>query len=669
MKKLKEIIDMYDMILANLVAGTSIIEPVDQVDAKSLAVGFSNIASKNTITKYFMVSSLPDYLEQRIIQLIRNSSIYGSCRVDFIINTEPYTINWGSTEMQNRMRILKQFTEETSSKENNVFNYRENYSQNIANRRIIESTRYLNEADLRYERKLMKACIIIKVTGNRTKEGLSDLSYTVKNIKELKTKYKIKVTELRINMLDWAKRVTPFNMQHNKDIERFISKKLLSDDIYANMMAYKQGRMGNVGIPLGMDVLEGGPAMYKFKAVPDEVENWGVVAGCGCGKSLLVKSWLPYFSVLGYRTLITDYEGDEYTNYGNYIRAGNPDDVKVVTFGKVGMGYANPCAIAKLTGDEDIDCDLKNQAIQDTITFFRLLVRGSSEDLTREEKKIVMTAIQRIYDYNGITDNRNTWKYSEKITPVDIYNEINRMVNRKELVSEYDDNIMHKAAQNVVNATSVYLDSKSPMKNVFDNPLNIDSLCNAKVVIFSFGMRGRSNSSADPTVLALKQLSVSILSTQIANYAKYVLHTFTVEVWEEFQRWIETSGACDIISNTITGGRKRGIINIIISNDISAFITDKNEKLNKVMDNITNFAVGGISKKTLRYAFCDSRDFADCKGILDSIARDCRKNKQGKKYSNAFCLMLGDGTKAIIKAMIPSSIMKSQLYRTGVQIE
>lgn len=668
MKKLKEIYDMYDMILANMIAGTSIIEPSGNMDGKSLAVGFSNIASKNTISKYFMVSSLPDYLEQRTLQQIRKSCAYGSTRVDFIINSEPYKINWDSAEMKSRMRIWEQFSDETRAMNSSVFNYRQSYKQKEANRRIINSTKYLNEMDTRYERKMLKACIIIRVTGDRTENGLRELSQTIKNIKSLKARYKIQVTEIRINMLDWLKRITPFSLESNKEIDKFISKKLLTDDIYANMMSYRQGRIGDDGIPIGMDLFEGGPAMHKFKKSSDSVENWGIVADSDGGKSLLAKSWLPYFSACGYTVLITDYEGDEYTNYGKFVRSGNKEDVKMVAVGKSGIGFANPCAIGELTGDDDIDAELKNQAVQDTMTFFRIIVAGPDKDMTMEEKRVVTTAIERVYDYNGVTDSYDTWKNSSTICPSDIYNEIKRMVDRKELVSEYDNNLMHMSALRVKNATSIYLDKTSPMSKIFDKPINISELHEAKLVIFSFGMRGQANSTSDPTLLALKQLSVSIISTQIANYSKYVKHTFTVLLWDEFQRWIETDGAIEIIANHITGGRKRGDINIIISNDISAFITDNNIKLNKVMDNINNFAVGNINKKSLRHSFCDARDFSECKSILDKIAKDSGK-KSGKRFAKAFCIMLGDGTRAVIKAMIPSSILKSKLYSTGVQVE
>ena len=43
--KIRDKMDMYDMIVANLIAGKSIIEPSQKLDNSQIAIGFSNIAS------------------------------------------------------------------------------------------------------------------------------------------------------------------------------------------------------------------------------------------------------------------------------------------------------------------------------------------------------------------------------------------------------------------------------------------------------------------------------------------------------------------------------------------------------------------------------------------------------------------------------------------------
>ena len=53
LNNLKEKWYMYDMIIANMLAGNSIIEPTKQLDNTKIAISFSNIASESQISKYF----------------------------------------------------------------------------------------------------------------------------------------------------------------------------------------------------------------------------------------------------------------------------------------------------------------------------------------------------------------------------------------------------------------------------------------------------------------------------------------------------------------------------------------------------------------------------------------------------------------------------------------
>ena len=106
--------------------------------------------------------------------------------------------------------------------------------------------------------------------------------------------------------------------------------------------------------------------------------------------------------------------------------------------------------------------------------------------------------------------------------------------------------------------------------------MSANELYKAKFIVFSFGMKGATDSATDPTILALKQLSVAYVNIQISNYCKYVRHCFNVKVWEEFQRWGAAQGSSDTISNSITGGRKRGDVNFIITNDLASMLDDSN---------------------------------------------------------------------------------------------
>ena len=92
--KFKEKLDMYDMILANLVAGKSIIEPSERLDNSQIHIGFSNIASEETLTKSFSIREYPDYIQDKLIDGIRNACMSPGVKINFYFYGDKHKINW-----------------------------------------------------------------------------------------------------------------------------------------------------------------------------------------------------------------------------------------------------------------------------------------------------------------------------------------------------------------------------------------------------------------------------------------------------------------------------------------------------------------------------------------------------------------------------------------------
>ena len=121
--KWQEKLDMYDMIIANLLAGNSIIEPTVALDNSQLAIGFSNISSEDTLTKYFMINRFPDFLQPRLIDAIRSTCTNPSVKINFFFYSTPHRINWESPEMKNRMSVWRRYSNEHDGSVD-VFAYR-----------------------------------------------------------------------------------------------------------------------------------------------------------------------------------------------------------------------------------------------------------------------------------------------------------------------------------------------------------------------------------------------------------------------------------------------------------------------------------------------------------------------------------------------------------------
>lgn len=674
--KFKEKLDMYDMILANLVAGKSIIEPTQRLDNSQIHIGFSNIASEETLTKYFSIREYPDYIQDKLIDEIRNACMSPGVKVNFYIHGERHKINWDSADMRSKMDIWNKYSDEHDGSIN-VFNYRKEAAEAKARDRIIYSTKYLHESELEHKRSLVKVTLIIEVSAKRDEESLVNMSETIKKLNEYTSTSGIKLMELRINMIDWLKAINPFSLNPSKETKDKLTKKIMTDDNLANFNSYKQGRIGQTGIPLGVDVLSYCPVFRVFKDDPDKAENWLISAETGGGKSMWVKSILPYALAAGFTVCIMDYEGDEYTNFAYYVRESNPDDVKVVSMGKGSAVYFDPCEIPDLTGDLRVDLDLKESATSFISAIFRVMVHGTSGDFTTEQRTVLSLAIQRMYDSAGVTEDLNTWHRSKGLRLHDVYREIYEMVVTKEFIDGDNDNIKHKAAIKIQEATRIYFEEGEVNSKMFSQPMSANELYKAKLIVFSFGMKGATDSTSDPVMLTLKQMSVAYVNTQISNHCKYVKKCFNIKLWEEFQRWIMSEGAAEIIGNVITGGRKRGDVNFIITNDLASLLDENSLFASKIADNVQNYAIGKIKNKKTREKFCEKFDQMECLPALARIAKASQVKKivnkktsgTQNKYKNSFCIILDDGNKAIVKSMLPPSILNSTLFRTGVQIE
>jgi hypothetical protein len=674
--KRKEKLDMYDMIIANLLAGNAIIEPTERLDNSQLAIGFSNISSDEQLSKYFMINKFPDFLQPRLIDLIRSKCMNIGVKINFYFYAQPHRIDWESPEMKNRMTVWRRYsTEHTGAID--VFAYRTKRGESLARNRIITSTKYLNEAELEHKRSFLSTFFIISVSAKRDEDSLANMSESIKSMKELCSQSEIKLTELRINMIDWLRAIGPFSLKADPEVASKLAKKVLTDDILANFNSYKQGRVGTKGVPLGIDVLSGVPVMRKFKDDPDGADNWLISAATGGGKSFWLKTLLTYLLADGFVCCVMDYEGDEYTNLANYIRAGNPEDVRIVSMGKGSTVYFDPCEIPAITGDPRVDNDLKESAINFTLSIFRIIVCGLDGAFTKEQDRVMSLAIQRMYDTAGVTDDKYTWKRSKGLRLHDVYYEIKEMVESKELVDVDADNTKHKAAVSIIDASSIYFEPGESKSGTFKQPMPANELYKAKFIVFSFGMKGATDSATDPTILALKQLSVAYVNIQISNYCKYVRHCFNVKVWEEFQRWGCSNGSAETISNSITGGRKRGDVNFIITNDLASMLDDSNLLSKRLRQNIQNYAIGKIPDSGVRQEFIRKFDQQDVLIALDNIAKAGMAQQSGSqklsgsqsRYKNAFCIILEDGKRAICKVKLPKSLLKSELFKTGVIIK
>lgn len=668
--KIREKIDMYDMIIASMIEKEAIIEPKQELKGNEINIGFSSIISSKSVSKYFLVCKFSDYVEERLYDKIKRQCSNKGVRIDFYTYSEPHKIDWSSPEMVNRVRVWREFAEKQDSK--NVFDYRESKTDADNKQRIIMSTKYLNESELKYKRTLCRTFFIIKVTADRNREDMVNMMDTIRSMKELlNASYGIKVKELRVNMLGWLRAISPFYLENNKEVMSKIPKKIMTDDNLANFDSIKQGKVGDNGIPIAIDVESGMAILHKFKENTSDADNALIAAETGSGKTYLMLPMINYLLADGLKGTIMDYEGDEYTNYVNYIRAANKEDVCIISVGKNSENYFDPCRIPERTGVYDIDVEAKRMSIAYIMLMFQKMV-SCSEELSNSQSKIISLAIQRMHDSAGITEDMNTWSERSKELSLEmVYSEIKDMVNKKEFYDPDGGNKLHKAGEDIIEAVSIFFEEGEAYSGTFKKPIGLNEIYRAKLVLFSFGMKGQMTGLVDKRVIALKQLSVSYVNTLISNHCKYVMNICNFKVWEESQRWFEVAGSSEIIINEITGGRKRGDINFIVTNNLGELLDTKNRLGDTLTQNIQHYFIGSIPKRSTREKFCEEFNLWDILGDLNKIAEQGKKRektnnkKVGSKYRHAFCFVFADGSKPVGRVELPKAISGSHIFDKG----
>lgn len=680
--KFREKIEMYDYLLASMLAGNSVIEPEEHLNGDEIEIGFSNICSDDMLTKYFLIRQLPLFIDEELFRSIRARCSNPGVRINFYTIAKPHMINWESSEMKNRMYVWENFSKNTAD-EVSIFKYRANRGKMLLKDSITLSTKYLNMADLDQSRRMFMTYMYVVISAPRDEESIMNMVDSIESFKGYCSANQIKLREIKINMIDWLKALDIFSMKYIKGVTDKISRRIMTDDNIALLGSYKQGAVGDKGIPLAMDVQSMMAIMYNFKEIPDNPENWLIGAETGSGKSYFIKPIIINLLATGkFRGFITDYEGDEYLYLGDFIRAGSVDDVKVFALGVETGNYFEACEIGELTGVEDVDKGLKATSQDFIEAEYRILIKGTDGELTSDEKAVLSLGISMMYEEAGVTEDRSTWKNSKGLRIDNPYRQIKYLVEKRALVDSESGNRLHSVAASIVDSCSIFFEETGSKYGTFRNPISISEIYKAKLSIISFGMKGADKSLEDPVVLALKQLCIAYVSIQISNYCKYVLHCFNFKVWEEFQRWGSAKGSSDIIINTITGGRKRGDVNFIITNDLNAFLDDGNKVTSSLVGNIQNYAIGKIKDLDVRKKLCAKFELEDCLPAINKIAKASKRKKKSRSsmrgsetsartkdmYDKAFCFLFDNGERAIGKVMLPDAIANSKLLRTSVDI-
>lgn len=650
--------------------------------------GYATFSGKDLITVYYTLDSYPQEIPIDFQDNIRKEARPG-VRISFLSVFEPTRIDWSSPRMASKLRTWKTMDEENGDVDE--YNYEKNleFLDKTAWRK--RSILYLTDAEKRRKRKTIRYRCMMIITGTRGE----NFDKTLFEVQEYCKGINLGITRIDDMIFEYLRYYSPFTNEDSTAVKKNVGSNTITDEMLARFSGYDQGKIGEGGFYWGSDIYSGFPVFKMVKKSSVDAENILITAETGGGKSFFLKILLlQLLAKPKYNGTINDIEGFEYIPLANFIA--NQDKVVILNMAEGQGCYFDPVEI-NLTGDPELDSEMYSFSNSFTLALTKTLI---GKNVLKDDwaNIVINNAVSKVYSDAGVEVNDpKTWKYSKGLTLFDVYksfkglySESIRLINKYgystastnsegeedlDLTDQYRRNPKYKEALDLVIAKlAIYfedLEHGGTRSNVFTKRVTLEEISQAKLVICSFGMAGKSASSVDPIQMGLAQLSASNISHIRSVFSK-AQGKYNFKVWEEFQRWGSFPDADVAIKTALTGGRKLGDINLIITNFVKELLDD--DKFG-VFDNITSFAIGAIGDDDTRAELCRRLSVPLLKPELDNLVIKkgntesfAKEQEVSSMYDKAFLVHLDKSVSTIVKMSVPSFLANSKILRTGVDL-
>ena len=610
---------------------------------------------KENVTYVYSIDELPTQVSISYHTILRSVCGEG-VRINFIDDYEVDEIAWKSPAMISKLRTFKRI--ESEQDDVDEYNLYDNLTSMDRSRWLKESLVYLTTADQRRGRKLFRTRRIMLVSGKRGE----DFDNTVKDLEKMcRDKYGIKINRILYDIPKYLRVFSPFSNYKDKSIYNSIGNNIMTDEIAARLVTTSQGVIGVRGQYFGTDIHSNMAVMKPTKNTGEKAENWLITAETGGGKSCFMKGVLgQLLASPEYIGTIMDIEGFEYLAWAILLAEEGLEKVVILNMAEGQGKYFDPVEII-MTGNSKLDEGMYALSKNFTIANLKTLV-GKSEKYGDWISGIIKKCVGRFYRKIGVTGKMETWSKSKGYTLFDIYKEIKLFTPKNE---------EQKIALDLcIDNLSVYFEEDGMHRDVLRERVNEKDIIDAKLLVCSFGMAGKAENSIDEVQLALMQQCAAQMSHLRSIFGK-LKGVFNFKIWEEFQRWGNFPDSDKTLGVALTGGRKLGDVNIIITNKLVDLL---NNDVMGIMDNITTFAVGGIADAETRAKFCKRKNIKNLEHELDLIAKN-NKNMKGynkgdnilvSPYKYSFLLGLDNAKYATVRMEIPEELADTDLFRTGV---
>lgn len=642
------------------------------------------------VTSFYTIDEYPRELIKDFKETIRNRTMaFPKVRISFIDCYESDNINFDSYQVKAKMKNWELIAEEEAG-QTTAYNIQDKVVGNQTRGHREDSLVYLSYALRDRGQHLYKVRTLMVVTGERGDMFDKANATIVEHCAQLG----LVVTKIEENLEDFMRTYSPFSLAYQNKVYKEVGNPSMTNELLAQTYTYTQGKVGDTGKYWGLDVESGFPVFKEIKQDPKDAENILITGQTGSGKSFYAKAMiLQMLCDNRFFGTIMDYEGTEYKPLIDFVRAGEQDKRKIVQI-NMGAGtgsYFDPVPICQINvqGRNSGSFTEENNPFEMSKSYTTSLLSViccREREANPYEAGIMQMAIDQMYRNAGVTANPNTWQRSQNLSIHNVYRQIQsqyaeyqQIMQKKQrglpLTLSENAKVSEgyiKAIEGIYFNASQYLGDTD--STLFTNPIRLEDISTAKLVVCSFGMLGRSPDSVSPMQLALMSNSAALISHIRSLYSK-AQGKLNFKVWEEFQRWSVLPGSVQTIKVALTGGRKLGDVNIIITNDIKSILLEDKFAL---IDNLTTMAIGLIGDASTRDLIMNKwPELEIMRGSLDKISDTAevqttkKKNQEQtrSKYDKAFLVYLDRRVSTVTKMHLPAGLARSDIFKTAVEVD
>lgn len=614
-------------------------------------------SGSDNVTYAFTIDGYPKELEIAFRRTLRRECKAG-VRMSFISMYHRHRIQWNSPQMKSKLRTWKTLDNDMDGVDE--YNLYSNLSTLDSQEWRKSSLTYLSSAELRRKRKTFKVYSMVLISGKRGE----NFDETIKEVVTLCKTLGIKLTRVMLNIQDYLSVFSPFSCELDDKVLKQVGSNVVTDELMARFSTYSQGTVGIKGMYWGTDIYSGFPALKQLKITDETAENWLITAETGGGKSYFVKALLLQLLSYSYcNGTIMDIEGFEYSPLAYFLA--NTEEVVILNMAEGTGSYFDPVEII-MTGDPKLDEDMYSLSQSFSISLYKIIVGETSQN-NEWVDVVINDAVTLTYAERGIlADDPHTWELSKGLTLFSIFDKLVYLEENPRNTSKgYLEGVQFAVAK-----ARRYFGEGESRSHVFKARVPVSQIATAKLLVCSFGMAGKTEKSVDPVQMALMQLCAANMSHLRSIFSKNA-GKFNFKLWEEFQRWGNFPDSDKTIGTALTGGRKLGDINIVVTNKVSDMLdTDRFG----IFQNITSLAIGCIPDSKVRRDLCERLTIPEMLPELDTLAKentDLSAYTEGNStsfnpYSKAFLVGLDRAVYTITKMVMPKGLQDSAIFRTGV---